>query len=122
MSQNRTLQLLRAPLFPGLNSGWNSLFLPISSTCGTYASEKEFHSATHWGEEGYEEALSVAVGSTKWTGPFPPDFSFPAVPQFLQENLEKVHDHPAAWWIGQIIKYIMRPNQRLKTILEVGTL
>ena len=40
------------------------------------------------------------------------------VPDYLLEKLENLHTNPALWYMGQFIKYMMRPKQQLKEKIE----
>ena len=37
-----------------------------------------------------------------------------AVPADLADRLTRFHGNPAAWWIGQIVTYLTRPQPMLK--------
>ena len=36
-----------------------------------------------------------------------------AVPEDLADNITRFHGNPAAWWIGQIVTYLTRPQKEL---------
>ena len=45
----------------------------------------------------------------------------PAMPTYLRDaNLEAITDDPIAWWVGQFMKYLLRPNPGMKKLIEVG--
>lgn len=43
-----------------------------------------------------------------------PDFLPLAIPEDLSPRLIKLHGNPSAWWIGQIVKYLTRPQPHLQ--------
>ena len=43
----------------------------------------------------------------------PPNTPFD-VPSKMLSLLEKLHSSPALWWMGQFLKYMMRPKESLK--------
>jgi glycoprotein 6-alpha-L-fucosyltransferase len=47
-----------------------------------------------------------------------PEFLPFALPEDLADSIERFHGEPAAWWIGQFVQYLMRPNQKLSKYLE----
>ena len=40
------------------------------------------------------------------------------VPDYLLEKLENLHSNPALWYMGQFVKYMMRPRQQLQEKFE----
>ena len=40
------------------------------------------------------------------------------VPDYLLEKLENLHSNPALWYMGQFVKYMMRPGQQLQEKIE----
>ena len=36
-----------------------------------------------------------------------------SIPSDLAERLMRLHGHPFVWWIGQILKYLLRPQPSL---------
>ena len=39
-----------------------------------------------------------------------PEFLPPAIPKDLAPRLIRLHSQPLAWWIGQMLRYLMRPQ------------
>lgn len=37
-----------------------------------------------------------------------------SIPAFIAPELLDVHSKPPAWWIGQILSYLMRPNASMR--------
>jgi len=50
----------------------------------------------------------------------PPDMRYipPYVPADLAPRLIRFHGHPFAWWAGQFLKYILRPQPSLATEMK----
>ena len=42
----------------------------------------------------------------------------PAIPVDLSEDIIKNHGDPPVWWVGQFVKYIMRPHANLQSHLK----
>lgn len=47
-----------------------------------------------------------------------PDFIPLAIPEDLAPRLLRLHGDPAVWWIGQFVKYLVRPQPHLAHDLE----
>ena len=47
-----------------------------------------------------------------------PDFLPLAIPEDLAPRLTKLHGNPSVWWIGQIVKYLTRPQPHLQKDIE----
>lgn len=48
-----------------------------------------------------------------------PDYLPQAIPDDLADRLSAFHGYPAAWWIGQIIHYLVRPNDNMQRFLKM---
>lgn len=46
------------------------------------------------------------------------DFMPMAIPEDLSERLIHLHGHPFVWFIGQLIKYLLRPQPWLNELVE----
>lgn len=44
-----------------------------------------------------------------------------AIPEDLSESLIRLHGQPFVWFIGQLIKYLLRPQPWLKEFIEEKT-
>ena len=47
-----------------------------------------------------------------------PDFMPLAIPEDLAPRLTRLHGDPPVWWIGQFVKYLMRPQATVKEDIE----
>ena len=45
-------------------------------------------------------------------------FSPCAIPKEIFKDLIKFHKHPCAWWVGQFVKYLLRPNSNFTSRLN----
>lgn len=50
--------------------------------------------------------------------PARPAFLPLAVPEDLADRLSRFHSNPAAWWIGQFVTYLTRPQPQLERNLK----
>lgn len=41
-----------------------------------------------------------------------------AIPQDLAPRIMRLHGHPAVWWIGQFVKYLLRPQPVLQKEMD----
>lgn len=41
----------------------------------------------------------------------------PVIPDDLAPRLTVLHGDPIVWWVGQILKYILRPKEATKNLL-----
>jgi len=46
------------------------------------------------------------------------DFMPMAIPEDLSERLIHLHGHPFVWFMGQLIKYLLRPQPWLSEFME----
>jgi len=47
-----------------------------------------------------------------------PPYMPQAIPQDLAARLIRISDQPFAWWVGQFLKYLLRPQPALAVELE----
>lgn len=47
-----------------------------------------------------------------------PQFLPISIPSDLAGRLEKVHGEPHIWWVGQFMKYILRPQPQVQAMLD----
>ena len=48
----------------------------------------------------------------------PPEHVPLSVPQDIAPRIKRIHGNPGAWWVGQFVKFIFRPQDWLKTTLN----
>ncbi|XP_022106971.1 alpha-(1,6)-fucosyltransferase-like [Acanthaster planci] len=97
--------------------GWEKFFLPLSETCH----DRRGSSTARWGSSMEKMAKTQVIDLPIVDGLNPrPDFLPLAIPEDLSERLRKLHGHPFVWWMGQVLKYILRPQPRLAKELELA--
>lgn len=47
-----------------------------------------------------------------------PPYMPQAIPRDLSERLIRLHGHPFVWWLGQFLKYLIRPQPALADDIE----
>lgn len=47
-----------------------------------------------------------------------PDYLPLSIPEDISERLIRLHGNPAVWWLGQLVKYLTRPQEQLLQDLE----
>ena len=47
-----------------------------------------------------------------------PEFLPPAIPKDLADRIIRLHGDPVVWWVGQFLKYILRPKDNTLQYLE----
>ena len=60
----------------------------------------------------YSEALSLSL--IEHTHPS----IFTAVPADVHDTLTMFHKHPSVWWVGQLLAFLMRPNEGMKQLID----
>lgn len=91
--------------------GWETSFLPMSSTCIT----DEGSSKHAWGAEEQIRDVQVVEMPIIDSMPSRPAALPLAVPEDLANKLSRFHGNPVAWWIGQIVTYLTRPQPSLQS-------
>ena len=91
--------------------GWESVFKPLSETCLSINGD----SHDNWPGDSNAQVLSLPISDNVYPRP---KYQPPSVPADLLPRLQKLHGHPIVWWVGQVLKYIMRPQDSVKKVLE----
>ncbi|EFN69737.1 Alpha-(1,6)-fucosyltransferase [Camponotus floridanus] len=91
--------------------GWESVFKPLSNTCLSTTGV----SHSNWPGDPSKQVISLPIVDNVYPKP---RFQPPSVPADLAPRLEKIHGHPLVWWVGQVLKYLMRPQDHVKRTLE----
>ncbi|CAD5121378.1 DgyrCDS9898 [Dimorphilus gyrociliatus] len=94
--------------------GWETVFQPISRTCKSPGSDMR----RMWGPPEVIENVKVVelpiVDSLRPRPPFLPQ----VVPLDLAERLDRLHGSPGVWFVGQFMKYLLKPNSDLLKEIE----
>lgn len=64
-----------------------------------------------------QETQVVRLSTIDNIGYRPPQLPM-AVPRDLADTLLSFHGHPFVWFVGQILKYLMRPNKELESYID----
>lgn len=94
-------------------AGWEEVFQPISDTC------LDSNGATHASWPGTPETQVLTVPIIDSLNPRPPYLPL-AIPADLAPRLTKLHGDPIVWWIGQFLKYLLKPTGETRQMLENG--
>lgn len=93
--------------------GWEEVFLPVSETC----LDADAAHASNWpGRNDMPVLVLPIIDSLMPRPPFLPL----AIPEDLAPRLRRLHGDPIVWWIGQFLKYLLRPQKGTLEFLESG--
>ncbi|XP_018333906.2 alpha-(1,6)-fucosyltransferase-like [Agrilus planipennis] len=95
-------------------AGWETIFKPVSDTC----TDPGGASVKEWSE--HPDAQVVNLTIIDYVQP-KPKFIPPAVPKDLVLRLARLHGDPVIWWIGQFLKYLLRPQEATEKLLNDAT-
>ncbi|KAK6621299.1 hypothetical protein RUM43_011605 [Polyplax serrata] len=84
-------------------SGWEDIFLPLSDTCRSPVGSSRV------GWPGNSDSQVVVLPIIDTLSPRP-EYLPPAIPKDLAPRLMRLHSQPLAWWIGHMLRYLMRPQ------------
>ncbi|KAK4887850.1 hypothetical protein RN001_004121, partial [Aquatica leii] len=92
-------------------SGWDELFMPLSNTCTTTNNE----TTVDWPGSTNDKIIRLLPH----TEISPRSEYLPlAVPEDLANRLKTIHGNPVVWWVGQILKYIWKPQPATTTYIN----
>ncbi|XP_058450706.1 alpha-(1,6)-fucosyltransferase [Malaya genurostris] len=94
-------------------AGWEEVFQPISDTC------LDANGASHGSWPGTSETQVLTVPIIDSLNPRPPYLPL-AIPADLAPRMIKLHGDPIVWWIGQFLKYLLKPTGETRQMLENG--
>ncbi|XP_052767020.1 alpha-(1,6)-fucosyltransferase-like [Mya arenaria] len=94
--------------------GWESVFLPLSNTCHSTHGQP----STRWGPGAMTDNTMVLELPIVDSLSPRPRFLPLAIPEDLGDRLTRVSGDPSAWWIGQFVTYLTRPNTDMQAYLE----
>ncbi|CAH0560168.1 unnamed protein product [Brassicogethes aeneus] len=91
--------------------GWEEIFKPVSESC----TAPNGASISNW--PGNPETQVINLPIIDSLSPRPPFLPL-AVPEDLAPRLTRLHGDPIVWWIGQILKYLLRPQDKTQSIIQ----
>uniref|UniRef100_A0A182YJU6 Alpha-(1,6)-fucosyltransferase n=1 Tax=Anopheles stephensi TaxID=30069 RepID=A0A182YJU6_ANOST len=94
-------------------AGWEEVFQPISDTC------LDSNGASHASWPGQTNTQVLTLPIIDSLNPRPPYLPL-AIPADLAPRLMKLHGDPIVWWIGQFLKYLLKPTGETQQMLENG--
>ncbi|XP_046384162.1 alpha-(1,6)-fucosyltransferase [Ischnura elegans] len=111
----RTL-VLRSKGWRYHKAGWEEVFHPVSDTCPSDPSAAiASGSHAHW--PGKPNTLVVELPIVDSLSPRPPYLPL-AVPRDLAPRLARLHGDPIVWWVGQFLKFLLRPQPGIQKMLD----
>ncbi|XP_068159454.1 alpha-(1,6)-fucosyltransferase [Drosophila tropicalis] len=93
--------------------GWEEVFLPVSNTCHDAGSTNAYN----WPGKPNTQVLVLPIIDSLM--PRPPYLPL-AVPEDLAPRLKRLHGDPIVWWVGQFLKYLLRPQTPTRDFLLSG--
>ncbi|XP_037935863.1 alpha-(1,6)-fucosyltransferase [Teleopsis dalmanni] len=93
--------------------GWEEVFQPVSKTCF----DADVAHANNWPGKRDTQVLVLPIIDSLM--PRPPYLPL-AIPEDLAPRLKRLHGDPIVWWVGQFLKYLLRPQQGTQQFLEAG--
>nr|XP_045593700.1 alpha-(1,6)-fucosyltransferase-like isoform X1 [Procambarus clarkii] len=106
---HRTI-VINSPAWSYSKSGWKDVFLPLSETCTSFSSDN----TTDWpGREDSKTVLFIGVDTQP-----KPEYMPLAVPSDISERVVRLYGDPAAWWLGQFVKYVFKLQPHMQEIIS----
>lgn len=93
--------------------GWEEIFMPVSDTCLSSSGK----STGTWPANEDTQVITVPIIDS--LNPRP-SFLPLSIPADLAPRLMRSHGDPIAWWIGQFLKYILKPQPHTQELLDNG--
>jgi glycoprotein 6-alpha-L-fucosyltransferase len=91
------------------SAGWEKVFKPLSETCV----DRDGRSSRAWGPyDVIKDVQVVDLPIVDSLHPRPPYMPL-AIPKDIAPRLMRLHGSPIVWWIGQFLKYTLRPQEQL---------
>ncbi|KAK3855023.1 hypothetical protein Pcinc_038548 [Petrolisthes cinctipes] len=92
-------------------AGWEDVFQPLSDTC----TDPSGYSHSHWPGSNETQVLDLPIIDT--LSQRPPYLPL-AIPRDISERLMRLHGDPAAWWVGQFLKYLLKLQPKTQEMLD----
>lgn len=93
--------------------GWEEVFQPVSNTCLS----ENGASSGNWPGSYDTQVLNLPIVDS--LNPRP-QFLPLSVPADLAPRLMKIHGDPIVWWVGQFLKFLLRPHPNTEEMLKIG--
>lgn len=108
----RTL-ILKSESWRYNRAGWEQVFRPLSDSC------RSAEGSTHGNWPANDDIQVLTCPIIDSLNPRP-SFLPLAIPADLAPRLMRVHGDPAAWWIGQFLKYLLRFQPATQNMIDAG--
>lgn len=93
------------------NKGWEYVFHPISDTCVSVYDDK----VVQWPASYDAKVVSLPfIDSISQK----PKFLPLAIPSDLAHRIVRFNGDPASWWIGQMLKYVLKPKEETQRAIN----
>ncbi|XP_063828820.1 alpha-(1,6)-fucosyltransferase [Ostrinia nubilalis] len=93
------------------NKGWDYVFHPISDSCTTAYDDK----VIQWPVSYDAKVVSLPfIDSISQK----PKFLPLAIPKDLAHRIVRFNGDPASWWVGQMLKYVLKPRASLQKAIN----
>lgn len=106
----RTL-ILRSKGWRYHKQGWEEVFKPVSDTCTDTGGQTQ----STWPGQPEQQVITLPIIDS--VSPKPP-FVPLAIPEDLAPRLQRLHGDPPVWWVGQFLKYLLRPQPDTQHFLQ----
>ncbi|EDW05875.1 alpha-(1,6)-fucosyltransferase [Drosophila mojavensis] len=93
--------------------GWEEVFRPVSDNCQDAGTAYAYN----WPGKPNTQVLVLPIIDSLM--PRPPYLPL-AVPEDLAPRLKRLHGDPIVWWVGQFLKYLLRPQTETRDFLNSG--
>lgn len=93
--------------------GWEEVFRPVSNSCHDAGTANAYN----WPGKPNTQVLVLPIIDSLM--PRPPYLPL-AVPEDLAPRLKRLHGDPIVWWVGQFLKYLLRPQTATRDFLYSG--
>jgi len=94
-------------------AGWEEIFKPVSDTC----TDAEGKTRSTWPGQYNTQVISLPIIDS--LNPRPGYLPL-AIPADLAPRLVRLHGDPIVWWIGQFLKYLLKPQPSTQRMLDDG--
>lgn len=92
-------------------AGWEDVFKPISESCR----DPQGETMSNWPGTAETQVLTLPIIDS--LSPRPPFLPL-TIPEDLAPRLIRLHGDPIVWWVGQILKYLLRPQSATSQLLQ----
>ncbi|CAB4069592.1 FUT8 [Lepeophtheirus salmonis] len=99
-------------------AGFENVFKPLSETCQRIPEVLQGElplSRSSW--PGKEDTVNVDIPIVDSVNPRPKHLP-PSIPKEIASRIIRLHGDPIVWWISEVLRYILRPQEDLQVLLN----